>query len=231
MQRSTDSRIIESPSLVDAVRQHLIQDIMERKFHQGQKLPVVEIAAMYGVSETPVKQAFHRLVAEGLLVALPRRGVMVRRVSVDDIRELMEARHMVNLVSVDAVISAVQDPGSDVRSRLKENLAEHAAILHRVTDKLAIDVLLQYVRVDRDYHLIYLECVNNRTIERIFHQLHHQSYAFVSLSGLMAQRIRDALEQHTAIYETYLTGRRQEIIEELMRHRDGAINMVNQLFD
>lgn len=224
------SKIINAQPLVDIVRQRLIEDIMERRYLPGQKLPVVEMAARYGVSETPVKQAFNRLVSEGLLDALPRRGVVVRRVTLEDTRELMEARHMVNLASVDAVINCLADGVMDLRERIEANLAEHSELLNEVQDHLTIDVFLRYVRIDREYHLIYLTCLSNRTIERFFDQLHNQSYAFVSLSELMARRIRQAQADHTSIYQAALSQNRSRLVDALMRHKEGAISTVASVF-
>jgi len=104
--------------LVESVREHLIEDIMERRYLPGQKLPVVEVARRYGVSETPVKQAFNRLVSEGMLDAIPRRGVVVRHVSREESRELMEARQMVYVATAGAAIG--------VPDRDRPGLEEHS---------------------------------------------------------------------------------------------------------
>lgn len=204
---------------------------MERRYLPGQKLPVVEMAARYGVSETPVKQAFNRLVSEGLLVAIPRRGVVVRRVTLEDTRELMEARHMVNLASVEAVIRCLADGARGLRERIEANLSEHSELLREVRDHLTIDVFLRYVRIDREYHLIYLGCLSNRTIERFFDQLHNQAYAFVSLSELMGRRIRQAWSEHKGVYEAALSGSRQRLVDALMRHKESAISTVVSVFE
>ena len=111
-------KTIKTPSLVESVREHLIEDIMERRYLPGQKLPVVEVARRYGVSETPVKQAFNRLVSEGMLDAIPRRGVVVRHVSREESRELMEARQMVYVATAGAAIG--------VHDRDRPGLEEHS---------------------------------------------------------------------------------------------------------
>ncbi len=224
------SKPIDSPSLVEVVRERLIEDIMERRYLPGQKLPVVEIAARYRVSETPVKLAFHRLVSEGMLEALPRRGVVVRRVSLEDVRELMEARHMVNLVSVDAAIRAAAGKDLAVVERLRKNLHAHALLLSEVSGRLTIDAFLRYVRLDREYHRVYLHCAHNRILERFFEQLSNQVTVFVSLGELMTARIHSACEEHSAIFEACLAGRRDAMIDQLIRHKESALKTMEAMF-
>lgn len=225
------AKLIDSPSLVDVVREHLIEDIMERRYLPGQKLPVVAVASRYGVSETPVKQAFNRLVSEGMLEAVPRRGVIVRRVTKEAVQELMEARQMVNLVAVDASIDCPPEDRALMEPALEEKLDEHLRLLDGVTDKLSIEVYLHYVEIDREYHMTYLRCAQNRTIERFYQQLYNQAYAYVSLSTLMTDRIRLALEQHRSIFDAWLKKDRRAMTEALKQHKQSAIDTLHQIYD
>ncbi len=224
-------KLIDSPSLVEVVREHLIGDIMERRYLPGQKLPVVAVASRYGVSETPVKQAFNRLVSEGMLEAVPRRGVIVRRVTKEAVQELMEARQMVNLVAVDASIDCKPEDRALMQPELEKKLDEHRRLIEEVTDKLSIEVYLHYVEIDREFHMRYLRCAHNRTIERFYQQLYNQAYAYVSLSTLMTERIRLALNQHRSIFDAWLRKDREAMTAALKQHKQSAIDTLNQIYD
>ncbi len=223
-------KTIKTPSLVESVREHLIEDIMERRYLPGQKLPVVEVARRYGVSETPVKQAFNRLVSEGMLEAIPRRGVVVRHVSREESRELMEARQMVYVATAGAAIGVPDGDRPGMRDRLEQNLEEHRILLQEVSDRISIEVYLRYVAIDRAYHSIYVECAGNRIIERFFHQLANQSYGYVSLSERMADRVRQAYKDHLAIFETWWAKNEQAMIAALKEHKEGAIRTLDAIF-
>lgn len=224
-------KTIKTQSLVESVREHLIEDIMERRYLPGQKLPVVEVARRYGVSETPVKQAFNRLVSEGMLEAIPRRGVVVRHVSRQESRELMEARQMVYVATVAAAIGVPEIDRPRMRDRLQQNLDEHRALLEEVSDRVSIEVYLHYVAVDRAYHSIYIECSGNRIIERFFHQLANQAYGYVSLSERMADRVRQAYQDHLAIFEAWSAKDEEKMIAELKEHKEGAIRTLDAIFE
>lgn len=224
-------RTITTPSLVESVREHLIEDIMERRYLPGQKLPVVEVARRYGVSETPVKQAFNRLVSEGMLEAIPRRGVVVRHVSRDESRELMEARQMVYIATVAAAIGVPEEDRPSMRDRLQQNLDEHRALLREVSDRISIEVYLRYVAIDRAYHSIYIGCARNRIIERFFEQLANQAYGYVSLSERMADRVRQAYQDHLAIFQAWSTTDEEQMIAALKEHKEGAIRTLDAIFE
>lgn len=54
--------------------------ILSGNLQPGEHLRQEEVAARWGVSQTPVREAFRRLEAEGLVEHVPNRGVVVRGV-------------------------------------------------------------------------------------------------------------------------------------------------------
>jgi DNA-binding GntR family transcriptional regulator len=66
-----------SVSKADAVYTALKQAITGGRLTPGTRLRQDEIAAHWAVSSTPVREAFRRLEAEGLVELLPHRGVVV----------------------------------------------------------------------------------------------------------------------------------------------------------
>ena len=58
----------------------------------GAPLSEVALAARFGMSRTPVREAVGQLVAEGLLEQLPNRGTVLRRLTRRDVIELFETR-------------------------------------------------------------------------------------------------------------------------------------------
>jgi DNA-binding GntR family transcriptional regulator len=62
----------------DAVYEALQNGIMSGAIEPGQHLRQEEVAAQWGVSQTPVREAFRRLEAEGLVEYSANRGIIVR---------------------------------------------------------------------------------------------------------------------------------------------------------
>ncbi len=62
----------------DLVYEALQGAILAGNLAEGEHLRQEEVAARWGVSQTPVREAFRRLESEGLVEHAPNRGVIVR---------------------------------------------------------------------------------------------------------------------------------------------------------
>ncbi|HZP77210.1 MAG TPA: GntR family transcriptional regulator [Pseudolabrys sp.] len=80
-----------TPELIaDALR----RAILTGAIGGGVQLKQNDVAARFGVSVVPVREAFQRLVAEGLALLQPNRGVTVTAISDADFREIAELRSL-----------------------------------------------------------------------------------------------------------------------------------------
>jgi GNAT superfamily N-acetyltransferase/DNA-binding transcriptional regulator YhcF (GntR family) len=70
----------------------LAERIIAGMMEPGTKLRQDHIAEEFGASHVPVREAFRRLEAQGLVVSEPRRGVRVAGFSLNEIREVAEMR-------------------------------------------------------------------------------------------------------------------------------------------
>lgn len=58
----------------------------------GERLRIESLAAMLGMSHLPIREAIRRLESDGLVAHVPHRGASVVALSLDDLRELYDAR-------------------------------------------------------------------------------------------------------------------------------------------
>ncbi|MET8829551.1 GntR family transcriptional regulator [Streptomyces sp. NPDC004610] len=99
-------------SLTEQVYQRLKDDILEARCAPGRLLLEPELAARYGVSKTPVREALRLLVQEDWVTVMPRKGYIVRPVQLEDIREVFEIRHL--LEPAMAATAATRRTASDI---------------------------------------------------------------------------------------------------------------------
>lgn len=81
-------------SLGEFVLGRLRSAIGEGRYQPGQRIRESEVAAWLGVSRTPVREAFRRLQADGLLVLTPWRGAAVVEFGRDQVVELYAMRRV-----------------------------------------------------------------------------------------------------------------------------------------
>ena len=87
-----------------AVTQLLRQSLDRGRWACGEALRQEEIAAEFGVSRVPVREALFQLQAEGLLQMVPNKGMYVRTTSAAELRELFRLRW---LIESDMLVEAV----------------------------------------------------------------------------------------------------------------------------
>lgn len=82
-----ETRSIDQPGWVcDRIR----QDIIAGRLASSVKLKVAELAAHYGTSTNPVREALQQLRGEGFVVIEPNRGARVRTIDEDFVRDIIE---------------------------------------------------------------------------------------------------------------------------------------------
>jgi|SRR5579872_2304970 len=104
---------LDRPSEARTIQQ-LIADslrlaIAEGRLVAGQRLRQDEIAAEFGVSHIPVREAFRELEGQGLVSVLPRRGAVVTSLTPDEIEEVVEMRALLECALLRHAIPHIDD--------------------------------------------------------------------------------------------------------------------------
>jgi DNA-binding GntR family transcriptional regulator len=123
--------------------QQIVRDIRVGDLLPGDRLTEVELAARFGMSRTPVREAIRQLEADGLVMHLPRLGATIRTLDHSEISELYDMRAVlestaarfaarsaseVELSEIEAIQMAMCEARS-VEERYRQNQNFHAAIL------------------------------------------------------------------------------------------------------
>jgi DNA-binding GntR family transcriptional regulator len=78
--------------LADEIAYRLRTDILEGRLPLGAPLRHEQLAARFGVSRTPIREALHKLQATGLVELSPNRGAVVRTPARTELIEVYELR-------------------------------------------------------------------------------------------------------------------------------------------
>jgi DNA-binding GntR family transcriptional regulator len=97
----------------DLLLDRLRNDIVRGRLAPGEPLRQDEIARSFGVSHVPIREAFLRLQAEGLVEIRPRRGAIVADLSAAEIEELNEMRTALECLALQIAIPNIT--GAQIR--------------------------------------------------------------------------------------------------------------------
>ncbi|WBB60084.1 GntR family transcriptional regulator [Streptomyces sp. WMMC500] len=103
------------PSRTQYVQEAIKHAVLTGKLTPGQPLVEADLAAQFGVSKTPVREALKTLAGSGLVVMSQYKGVTVRTVDaamareVYDVRLLLEPEALRRTVALDASLQAAEE--------------------------------------------------------------------------------------------------------------------------
>ena len=126
----------------DRAHDYVKRQVLTGAFAGGELISEGEVAAALGMSRTPVREAFLRLEAEGLLRLYPQRGALVVPVSSEEARAVIEARLVLEQFAAGKVIGR----GPAARAAVSERLS---AQLERQRDAAAKSDWEEFSDADR----------------------------------------------------------------------------------
>jgi DNA-binding GntR family transcriptional regulator len=178
-------------SAADQAYVHTKQRILDGEYAQGRLIGEGEVSDAVGVSRTPVREAFLRLEAEGMLQLYPKRGALVVPISAADVEDVMETRQLLERFAVTRVIELELD----LSSRLTEVIAaqeRHAAAGEAVA----------FVDADREFHRVFVAATGNAIVIRTHDSLRDQQNR-MGLAAMSAgsDRMQRILDQHREIVD------------------------------
>lgn len=107
-------------SETSTIYQELKKRIVFLHYQPGQTLREKELLEEFGVSRTPVREAFIRLEAEGLVRIFPNLGTIVSEVSFQQLKDVFEIRSfLVRLVGQLAAVRATDEELTLIRSKIE----------------------------------------------------------------------------------------------------------------
>jgi DNA-binding GntR family transcriptional regulator len=116
-------------STASIIARRLRTAIMQGLLPPGRQLNEADLAARFGVSRGPLREAMQRLVQEGLLRSERNRGLFVISLTPDDIRDIYTARAAVERAAVSLILR--RDP-AQAAARLEQVLHEMKKAARRI---------------------------------------------------------------------------------------------------
>lgn len=192
----------------EQIRQDLTNQILGGQRQPGSALDEQELAASYGVSRTPVREALRLLAASGLVVHRPNHGAEVAAPSESAIRDMFQV--MADLESLCAGYAARAMP-PEARRQLAD-LHENMASIVRAGDSTA------YSAANEAMHgLIYAGAQNSYLLELTMQTRQRlRPYRRAQFSTL--GRLAASHAEHEAIVQAILRGDRVAAQKHMAEH-------------
>lgn len=194
------------------VAERIREAITEGRFRAGDQLGEVTLATALGVSRGPIREALQRLIQEGLLRSEPNRGVFVVSLDEEELRDVYEARAVVEQA---AVLRLLRSPN-------ERALAELRRCVEGMRRAAARRAAAEVVRWDLEFHTVLMRAAGSRRLVRMFETLLAETRIALAAGG---RRQLDAavIEEHAALLDALNAGDRRRALREIERHMRSGI--------
>lgn len=201
--------MLKARTTADLIADALAQDIAAGRIALGAPLRQEELAERFGVSRIPVRDALQRLEGDGIVVIYPNRGAFVATLSVDEIREIIDMRV---LVEGDLIARAVPEMAQDDLERIE--IA--AAIAERESSARG------WSEADHNFHkALYAPARRPRQLELAL-SLRRSIERYAAAHQRLPERRADWLEDHAALVDACRAGDTQRARDILCGHIERA---------
>lgn len=181
-----------SPSTVtDRVFLVLRQAIGELALKPRETLAEKDLAAVLGVSKTPVREALIRLAVEGLVQTLPRSGTFVAPIVPDDLFESMIIREALEITAVSIAARRIDHRG---KFALRENI-------RRQRDTCGAGDTRGFHRADDELHQLIVKYSGLRRLSPMLDSVRLTLNRVRHLATPIPGRMSVLLEQHQDIVD------------------------------
>jgi DNA-binding GntR family transcriptional regulator len=183
-----------APRLSEAIREALEEDLITGAIAPGTRLDEMELAARFGASRTPVREALQQLAAAALIEIRPRRGAIVPQLDPHTILDMFET--MAELEAVCAKLAA--------RRMTDEDRRAITLALERSNSVEASDPDEYYHRNEAFHRALY-RASHNRFLEEQTLALQRRLRTYRRLQLRLPSRMEASRAEHVALTEALLT--------------------------
>ncbi|ADI04545.1 transcriptional regulator, GntR family protein [Streptomyces bingchenggensis BCW-1] len=201
--------------LVDDIAARIRARIMNGELAIGKPLRQAALAAEFGVSRTPVREALRQLQSGGLIEVQPNRGAVVRVPTPWEVRQAYEVRAELEGL-------AARRAASRITGRQLTALREHNAVLREAAERAAGEEAAAgspaTTAANDCFHTVVCEAADNPWLSRMIDRINESFPRNVSSLALAGdERHRQLnIRQHELIVEA-LTARDADRAQEVMR--------------
>ena len=193
-------------SLLDQAYNEIKLRIITCGYRPGEVLSEAAISDELKIGRTPVHQAIHRLMMDGLITIMPRKGVMVVPAGVDEVMEIIDVR----LVTECYCARLAADRADDSELQHLQRIVDAS---EKATNQRDVEKMMLF---DREFHDTLARAARNTVLADVLRSLHERSLRFWFISLRDPNHHRNVLAQHRAIVAA-LQSRQPDAAENAMR--------------
>lgn len=181
----------QNKPLNEIVYEGLRNAIIQGHIPVGERINESIYSQKMNISRTPVREALRRIQQEGLVEYVPRLGVVVKKITIEDAKEIYQIRMALDILATTNAMKIMTDDDFDEMKNLLEKTQE-------ANDNGEVQKVIE---LSRDFNDIIYRFAQMPRLESILHKLREYLVRFRDISLNGEERRKKALEEHWLIYK------------------------------
>ena len=183
----------------------------------GERLDLEDLAKGFGTSVTPLRDALQMLSQEGLVTIKPRSGYFVTRVTLKQLRDMLQLREILELASVELAAVSITD------KQLEQLVNVHAGYSGEDDE-----AYVRYMDENRQFHCLIAQASGNQELADVLGHVHDKLVRFMVMchAGSTLEPRHSLLIE--ALHKRDVADARQAMLNEVNETREMILEYVIQ---
>lgn len=202
------SRLVRTAGETPQIENDLRRAILTGEQPPGTPIPIDEVAAFFGVSPIPVREALRTLLAEELVEHRPHIGYSVAKLTFHEFRELYDVRQALESAALRAA-TATARPGDDERL---------LAVREELTQAVERGDEREYDVAARHFHLALIQPSGMHRLIRMYESAWNITQSARPMSRVPEQERAELDAEHGRMVDAFLARDADALVAESDRH-------------
>jgi DNA-binding GntR family transcriptional regulator len=192
--------LVDTRPLREQVYAYLRNEMHIGRLLPGEFINLSEISEKLGISKTPLRDAIIRMESHGFVTILPRRGVLVNKLTVQDVKNILGVLGALESSVIESVFDKLGPAHTDEMARINEEMT--AAIRSEDT--------ASYYQLNIAFHDVFLGLSENTIMKDIITPLKQRLYDFPRRPYIKEWELINCSE-HQQLIEIIINGELQKV--------------------
>ncbi len=189
MKKFKEKHLTLREKILESIRDAIISGSMT----PGSRVSEPELAERFGISRTPIREAFRQLESEGYLKVIPRKGAVVSAFTQKDVEEFYAIKSILEGYAARLACSRLTEKEIERLHSINKRLAE----LNTLSD------VKQFFKVHSDFHDLFIKAADNEKLREMINLLVTRFQRLRLMSISRPGRMAVSVEEHEKIIAAF----------------------------
>jgi len=167
--------------------------ILKGALKPGEKVAEPELAERFGISRTPIREAFRQLESEGYLTVIPRKGAVVAALSEKDVDEFYAIKSILEGYAAELAATRLS----------QKEIEKLQAINEKLRNLAAEGDVKNFYRAHNEFHDLFIKAAGNQKLAELIQQL-GMKFLRLRMASLSAPgRMNISVAEHERLIEAF----------------------------